>query len=58
MVAPGGGVAVTHFQDVVYKLVDSSSGVSPDSVEDCEQVNVELCFYWQFPKQEIQAVGG
>ena len=40
MVAPRGGVAFAHHEDVLHHLVLSKVRIRPDIVEDCQCVDV------------------
>ena len=46
MVAPCGGVAFAHLEDVCHHAVDSQVRVAPDIVEQAQSVDVDQPLYW------------
>ena len=54
MIAPSGGVGLTHHKDVLQHLVNGGFRAGPDGVEECECGNVNFAFRWELTKQEVE----
>ena len=54
MIAPSGGVGLTHHKDVLQHLVNRGFRAGPDGVEECECGNVNFAFSWKLTKQEVE----